>query len=258
MKRTGILATMIALTAAIAPSQNAVAPRGGISGVVRYPDGSPSPNATVQAVTNCKSDAHVNLVQRVKTASDGTFYVAPFFSSGCNHIRLSAKKVEDLWLETGHDVFYEADNGTSPEVDAPWTGPPTATEIKLGKQGGLVSFRVRDMASDRYIRAELQLDRTPVPGAKFGSVRIATGRDGSPDTLLLPAGQYEIGIESYSCRDKDYFADHLLLESLTVEAGEKMEKDFSIDVRAIKPMRSYDNPKAKPCEPSPIFSEKSP
>jgi hypothetical protein len=249
MKTIGILALVIASAAAIVLSQNTAAPSGGISGLVRYPDGSPSPNATVQAVTNCKSDVHVNFVHEVKTMSDGTFYVPPFFTSECNHIRLSAKKVEDYWLETGHAVFYEADNGTSPEVDAAWTGSPTTTEIKLGKQGGIVSFRVRDMASDRYIWAELQLERTPVPGAKFGSMRIATGRDGSPDTLLLPAGQYEIWIETYSCRDKDYFTDHPILESLTVEAGEKVEKTFSVDVRAIKPMRSYDNPKANPCEP---------
>jgi hypothetical protein len=170
---------------------------------------------------------------------------------GAITIRLSAKKVEDLWLKTGHDVFYEADNGTSPEVDAPWTRTPTTTEIKLGRQGGLVSFRVRDMASDRFIWAELQLERTPVPGAKFGSLRIATGPDGSPDTLLLPAGQYQIFLESYSCHGKDYFTDRPPMESLTVQAGEKVAKDFSVDVRSIKPMRSYDNPKATPCDSSP-------
>jgi len=249
VKKSAIVTLLGVLTSIPVAAQDTTPRKGGISGVVRYPNGSPSPNAIVQAVTNCKRDVHLNFVQEVKTANDGSFYVPPFFTSGCNHIRLNAKKVEDLWLKTGRDVFYEADNGTSPEIDAPWTGPPATTEIRLGKQGGLVSVRVRDEASDRFIWAELQLERKPVPGAKFGSMRIATGRDGSPDTLLLPAGQYEIFLESYSCHGKDYFTDRPPLELLTVEAGEKMAKYFSVDVRAIKPMRSYDNPGAKPCEP---------
>lgn len=32
---------------------------GGISGIVRYPDGSPSAGATVSAATECKEDVHV-------------------------------------------------------------------------------------------------------------------------------------------------------------------------------------------------------
>jgi hypothetical protein len=253
VKKSPIVAFLAVLTSILVSAQDTTPLKGGISGVVRYPDGSPCPNATVQAVTSCKNDVHLNLVKEVRTANDGSFYVPPFLTSGCNHIRLNAKKVEDLWLKTGHDVFYEADNGTSPEIDAPWIGSPATTEISLGKQGGLVSFRVRDKASDRFVWAELQLDRKPVQGAKFGSMRIATGRDGSPDTLLLPAGQYEIFLESYSCHGKDYFTDHPpLLELLTVKAGEKVSKDFSVDLRAIKPMRSYGNPGAKPCEPWPI------
>src|SRR5260370_3320258 len=144
VNKSAIVTLLGVLTSIPVAAQDTTPRRGGISGVVRYPDGSPSPNAIVQAVTNCKRDVHLNFVQEVKTANDGSFYVPPFFTSGCNHIRLNAKKVEDLWLKTGHDIFYEADNGTSPEIDAPWTGPPATTEIWLGKRGGLVSVRVRD------------------------------------------------------------------------------------------------------------------
>ena len=235
--------------AGVAAAQDKQVAGGGISGIVRYPDGSPSSGATVVAVTNCKEDVHVSFVYEVKTSSDGSFFVPPFLSTGCNDIRLSAEKREDLWLKTGHDVFYESDNGTTPEVDAPRTGPPIVTEIKLGKQGGSVSFRVHDTASDRFIYAQLEVERTPVPGAAFGSMLIATGHDGSADTLLLPAGHYKILLGNYSCHEKMYVSSGVPLEEFTVEAGARLAKDLPIDIRAIKPARSYDNPKGMRCEP---------
>ena len=248
--KKGIVVISLILTAfGRGTAQDKTLLRGGVHGVVRYPDGSPSSNATVVAVTNCKDDVHINFVQEVRTSSDGSFYVPPFLTSACSHVRLSAEKREDFWLKTGREVFYESDNGTTPEVDVPRIGQPVVTEVKFGKQGGLVSFRVRDVASDRFIYAELQLERTPMPGAKFGSMRIATGHDGSPDTLLLPAGQYKISLESYSCHGKTYFTNGARLGPLAVKASEKLEKDFPVDVRVIRPIRSYDNPKANPCEP---------
>lgn len=208
----------------------------------------PSAGATVSAVTECSQDVHVKYVKDVKTSTDGSFYVPPF-PSGCNRVRLTAKKAEDLWLKTGHDVFYEGDNGTTPIVEASATGSPTTVEIKLGTRGGLVSFRVWDAASHRFIYAELYVKRMPMPGVVFGSMQIATGRDGSPDTLLLPAGQYEISVEQYSCQEAIYLAASPSRETVIVEAGERLAKDISVDVRLIKAMKSYDNPGGKACEP---------
>ena len=190
-----------------------------------------------------------NRLQEVKTSTDGSFYVPPFLDVSCNQVRLSAKKVEDMWLKTGHEVFYEGENGTTPLVEASRSGLPTTTEIRLENRGGSVSFRVWDVASRRFIYAELFVKRLPVPGAVFGSMQIATGRDGSPDTLLLPAGQYEISVDQYSCREAVYFAASSPRETLTVQAGEKLATDFSVDVRLIKAMKSYDNPRGKRCEP---------
>lgn len=254
MKRSVIVASL-ALTVAVSSTGQSISPSsGGISGVVRYPDGTPSAGATVSAVTECKDggkggDVHVNFVQEVHTSADGSFYVPPFLASGCNRIRLSAKKVEDLWLETGRHVFYDRDNGTTPVVETPWSGSPTMTDIKLGNRGALVSFRVRDAATGHFIWAGLYLKRMPVSGAKFGSMQIATGRDGSADTLLLPAGQYEIFVERYSCDGADYFTVNPPRETLTLEAGQRLAKDISVDVRLIKPTSSYSNPDAKPCKP---------
>ena len=82
------------------------------------------------------------------------------------------------------------------------------------------------------------------PGKKFGSVQIATGRDGSPDTLLLPAGDYEVVVEQYSCGAADYFALNPPRERFAVQAGQVTAKDISVDVRLIKPAKSYANPQA--------------
>jgi hypothetical protein len=71
----------------------------------------------------------------------------------------------------------------------------------------------------------------------------------NPPGVLLPAAQYKIFLESYSCHGKNYFTDGVPLESITVETGEKVTKDFSIDVRAIKTISSADNPEGRPCEP---------
>jgi len=250
VKKNAIVTPLALMVVALAAGQDTVPhSSGGISGLVRYPDGTPSAGATVSAVTECKYEVHVNFVQDAKTSADGSFYVPPFLVSGCNHIRLSAKKVEELWLKTGRDVFYEKDNGTTPVLEAPRSGSPTTTEIKLGNRGALVSFRVRDAATDRFIWAGLYLKRMPVPGAKFGSMMIATGRDGSPDTLLFPAGHYEVSVERYSCSGTDYFTNSPPREILTVEAGQRIAKDISVDVRLIKPMSSYNNPEGKPCKP---------
>jgi hypothetical protein len=249
VNRNALNVALVLLLAAFAAGQHAV-PRsssGGISGVVRYPDGTLSEGATVFATTDCKNMSY-NLVQEVKTLADGSFYVPAFLGADCKRVQLSAKKIEDLWLKTGNDVFYEGDNGTTPVVEASRSGSPTTTEIILGNRGGSVSFRVWDTASHRFIYAELHVKRMPVPGAVFGSMQIATGRDGSPDILLLPAGQYEISVEQFSCREATYFAANPPTEPLTVTAGERLAKDIYVDVRLIKPMKSYDNPRGRPCE----------
>jgi hypothetical protein len=238
--------SLVLIVVGLAAAQEHVSHAGGVSGVVRYPDGSPSSHATVWASTNCKdTDVHIALLKEVKTASDGSFYVPPFLSAHCNHILLRAGKPEDFWLRTGREIFYESDNGTTREVDVPRTGNPILTEIRLGRQGGFVSVRVRDVKSDRFIWAELRLEH--VPELEFPNLMdIATN---SPP-VLLPAAQYKVFLESYSCGGKNYFTDGgVPVEPLTVEAGEKVTKDFSIDVRAIKPVRSSQNPEGRPCEP---------
>jgi len=247
--------SLILIVVGLAVAQENVSLTGGVSGVVRYPDGLPSSGATVTASTNCPATAtadppgtavHLTHTKLVKTASDGTFYVPPFLSSDCNRILLRAEKPEDFWLRTGRELFYESDNGTTPEVVAPRTGKPVLTEIELGARGGMLSVRVRDISRNRLIWAWLEIERVPAaPEANVNSRNIDT----NPGAVLLPAAQYKVSLKSYSCNGKNYFTDGVPLESLTVEAAEKVTKEYSIDLRAIKPTRSSENPEGKPCDP---------
>lgn len=216
---------------------------GGINGIVRAPDGVPLEGAVVTAKTDC-NEVGLSFVEQVKTSATGSFYVPPFATGDCDRIRLSAKKPEDLWLETGHDPLSGDENGTAPVVVIPSSA---TTEITMGARGGSVSFRVLDKATDRFIWAGLYIERIPILGKKFGSVQIATGRDGSPDTLLLPAGDYQVSVDQYSCGTVNFFALNPSKRSFTVQAGQVMAKDISVDVRLIKPAKSYANPHGRPC-----------
>lgn len=86
-----ILVAAASLVGQITPPR----PPGGITGVVRLPDGTPSDGANVTAVTDCKEMGYT-LVQETKTSTDGSFYIPPFVAASCSRVRLSAKKVEDL------------------------------------------------------------------------------------------------------------------------------------------------------------------
>lgn len=101
-----------------------------VSGVVQYPDGKPSAGAKVTGVTACEQEPY-HLVQEAKTAADGSFDLQ-FVDSECKRIRLSASKIDELWLKTGMDVFYTKENGTAPIVEATTTESPAEAVIRLG------------------------------------------------------------------------------------------------------------------------------
>ena len=220
-----------------------------VSGVVQYPDGKPSAGATVTGVTVCEREPY-HLVQEAKTAADGSFNLQ-FVDSECNRIRLSASKADELWLKTGKDIFDTKENGTAPIIEASATAPTSPAVIRLGERGGMVQFRVWDTATGRFIWAEVHLERLPVPGVRFGSMDFATGRDGSADDLFLPEGEYQFSVKLYACNNADYLASASTVHgTFRIEAGQRVTKDVSLDVRQIKPLPSHNNPHAKPCSPS--------
>lgn len=107
---------------------------------------------------------------------------------------------------------------------------------------------MRDTAKRRFIWAGLHVERKPTKGVTYGSMDIATGIDGSADTLLLPPGEYLISVERFSCQNSQYFTTHPPSETLTVKEGQRLMKDISVDVRRIKPAPSFSNPHGKPCK----------
>jgi hypothetical protein len=248
MKRIIAVPLALLLIASAAPGQQAEpSMSGGILGRVLYPDGTPSEGAKVSATTECEKMV-VNRATVTKTAADGSFYIPPFLDAECNRVKLRAEKTDDLWLKTGFQVFVEGDNGTAPVIVAPRSGSPIAAEIRLGERGARVGFTVRDIATDRLIYAVLYLERMPMPGQKFSSETIATGEDGSPDTLLLPAGQYRISVNLYHCHDVLYMAARPPQTLFTVEAGQITEKEVTIDIRTIRPV-NVGKSRGKPCKP---------
>jgi hypothetical protein len=220
---------------------------GGISGYVLYPDGGRSEGATVTALTEC-AGMPFSLVQKAKTAADGSFHIPRFQGADCNKVRLHAEKAEEQWLRTGENVFYSGNNGTTPLVDAAGWGTPVTSDIVLGIRGGSVAIRVWDRATGQFIRAGLHLERKPEKGATYGSMDIATGKDGSPDTLLLPPGEYLIYVSRFQCRGSEFFAAALGYESFAVRAGQRIDKELSVDVRRIKTAPSFDNPHGSSCK----------
>ena len=69
-------------------------PSGGISGFVRYPDGTPSAGATVYGRSQCEGMGY-SVSHEVKTSTDGSFYFPPLLEATCGRVRLSADKRED-------------------------------------------------------------------------------------------------------------------------------------------------------------------
>jgi hypothetical protein len=95
----------------------------------------------------------------------------------------------------------------------------------------------------------LGLDRKAVEGKKFGSMLLATGKDGSADNQLLPPGEYTVEVMSYPCRTDEYWTAGGPASSFSVEPGTHQEEMIRIDVRNIKPSPAYDGHRRTNCKP---------
>jgi hypothetical protein len=205
-----------------------------LAGKVLFPDGTPVADARVTATTDCQTyHAGYRLVRFATTSLDGTFSMAAF-GEDCQRYRFTADKRDDFWLRTGDDVFYGGSNGTSPVLDLSLASASQPVTILLGARGGKVDIQVWDNATKRFIYALVSIEHKPVEGKKFGSEDIATGKDGSADTLFLPAGDYTASVEQFQCRDKIFWAITPPVFTFTAVGGERSVLKVSIDVRSIK------------------------
>lgn len=210
-----------------------------LHGKVVFPDGTPAAEATVRATTVCNDDpsydVHISHSQERTTAEDGTFSF-PVFDPDCNRYRFTANKQADYWLPSDISVF----TGVPPIVsiiEFSSSAPSQPVHIVLGIRGGKLEIRVWDVATNRFIRAGLYIDRKPVAGKHFGSVQTETGTDGSAITELVPPGEYTVTVMSYLCGKDEYWTSNGPVSSFVVGSGTLLKETIRIDVRNIKPRR---------------------
>jgi len=169
----------------------------------------------------------VNIVHSEErtAANDGTFSF-PVFDPDCNRYRFSASKPSDFWLPSNQNVF---------------TGVPSQpVQIVLGPRGGKVQIQVWDVATDRFIRAQLDISRKTIAGKQFGSLQTATNLDGSAITELLPSGEYSVKVISYPCANVEYWTSNGPASSFIVKPETVLRETLRIDIRNIKPRPRFD------------------
>jgi hypothetical protein len=222
-----------------------------LRGEVVSPDGTPVAGATVVATSICEQrfqgDTKARPSKEKTTAQDGTFSF-PVFEPDCNRYSFSASKKADYWLPSDED----SSTGETPAAPVVVVSDRSATQpirIVLRVRGGEVSFQVWDIATGRLVRAELGIVRKPVGGKKFGSISIATGKDGSPASRLLAPGEYAVTVRSYPCREKEYWTARGPVHSFMVGPGTHLEETISIDVRNIRPLPVFDGRQVENCNP---------
>jgi hypothetical protein len=221
-----------------------------LRGKVVFSDDAPAGGAKIEATAICEG---FGLTQFTTTAEDGTFSFPLFHRKehsdvDCKQYRLRASKPEDYWLPSDENIF----SGFPPTVhtiDLPVGVDSPPIHIVLNIRGGKVSIRVWDVATSRFVRATLYLERKPVEGKKFGSVTSATGEEGSAAAELLPPGEYTVEVQSYPCHTEDYWTVGGPIESFVVEPGKQLDVIIKIDVRNIKPLSGPHGRRRGKCKP---------
>lgn len=206
-----------------------------INGQVVVADGTPVAGATVQATQDCFHGGDAIETRKTISAADGTFSL-PAYDTRCSRYRLLASKEGDFWLPT--DDLMDSQFGPTPTqrivVDIS-SVPPSGPVIVLKERGGKVAIRVRDVATGRFVFADLvyeKPDQDKVLGASM-----PTGLDGSATVHLLPPGEYTVKVYSFSCGDS-HEEWHVTADSpkisLLVRAGIELNEVIEIDSRKIK------------------------
>jgi hypothetical protein len=221
-----------------------------LRGKVVFSDGSAASAAKVEATAKCDG---LGLVQFTTTAEDGSFSFPLFHRKeyrdvDCKKYEFRASKEEDYWLPSDEHIF----SGLSPAVptaNIPVGVDSPSIQIVLGVRGGKVSIRVWDIATNRFVRAMVYLERKPVVGMKFGSEQWETNENGSPASELLPPGEYTVEVQSYPCRAEEYWTVGGPTDSFTVEPGKQQDEIIRIDVRDIKPLSGPSFRRRRKCKP---------
>jgi hypothetical protein len=206
-----------------------------INGQVIVADGTPVAGATVETTQDCFQGGDLIETRKTVSAADGTFSL-PAYDNRCSRYRLLASKDGDFWLPT--DDWLNSQFGPTPAqrivVDIS-SVPPSRPVIVLNARGGKVAVRVRDVATGRFVFADLvyeKPDQDKVLGASM-----PTGLDGSATVHLLTPGEYTVKVFTFTCGDshEEWYgtADGPKI-SVLVRPGIELNEVIEIDSRKIK------------------------
>jgi len=219
-----------------------------ISGQIVLADGTPVAGATVETTQDCYQGGDGIETRKTISAADGTFSF-PAYDTRCSRYRLLASKEGDFWLPTD-DFFQFGSTRTEHIVVDTSSVPPSRPVIVLKARGGKVAIRVRDVATGRFVFADLVYEK---PEDKFFGMSIPTGLDGSAKVYLLPPGKYTVKVFSFTCGDSlqewHVTADGPQIVVL-VRPGIQLNEVIKIDSRKIKVKndgKSSSNPASPNC-----------
>jgi hypothetical protein len=225
-----------------------------LRGKVILADGSPVFGAAVDAIAKCDG---ISFSRYIITAEDGSFSFPLFHrkmlgpdqsETDCKQYQFRASMKEDYWLSSDDNIF-TGGVPTIPTVDLPLQLPLVPVQIVLSVRGGKVGFRVWDIATNRFVHAEIYLSRKPIEGKKFGSVQWKTRDDGEFDVQLLPPGDYSVEVQSYPCGTDEYWTASGPVNTFIVQPQTFLEEKISIDIRNIKPLPGDHGRRRENCKP---------
>jgi hypothetical protein len=225
-----------------------------IHGSVKFSDGTAVSAAKVTATAKCDG---ISFTKDTTTSEDGSFSFPLFHlkmldpnqsEADCKQYQFRASKKADFWLSSDDNIF-TGGTPTIPSVDLPLRLPSQPVQIVLSTRGGEIAFLVWDVATNRFVHAMLWLSRKSVEGQKFGSVEWETSDGGKADVQLLPRGEYTVQVQSFPCGADEFWAAYGPVTSFSVQAGVRVEKDITIDVRSIRPLRRYRGHPRGNCKP---------
>lgn len=226
-----------------------------INGQVVMADGSPVAGATVEATQDCFHFGDSIETSKTVSAADWSFSLSAY-DTHCSRYRLRASKEGDFWLPT--DDFLPSPYGSTPTerivvVDIS-SVPRSRPVIILNARGGKVAIRVRDVATGRFVFADLVYEK---PDQVRFDASMPTELDGSATIHLLPPGEYTVEVFTFTCGDSDeesYITADGPKISVLVRPGIELHEVIEIDSRKIKLKNNQG--KSGPVPPNPNCSRR--
>jgi hypothetical protein len=252
------LVAFLALGLFLSPAKNQARGEPKITGTILLVDGTAVAGATVETAQDCDHGGDAIETRKSVSAADGTFSL-PAYDPRCSRYRLIASKETDFWLPSEDLLNSEFGPWTNERivVDVASVPPPRPVRIVLNSRGGKVAIRVRDLATGRFVFADLwyeKPDQSNLVGAD-----VPTGLDGSATVYLLTPGKYTVRVASFTCgnsHDESHITADGPTISVLVRPAIESNEVIEIDSRKIKALKN-DHGKFTPDPASPNCSRRN-